>query len=363
MDEQLDRLMSVTLPQVSIFEEKHVNHEGSISCFPVNSLFFMGKNPANRESKDFIIRQKKDAITRVLDDYKNTIDRENRKRVLDINETLVSISNLIPSELKDEENEIVDYIKESSDLIFETVKSIDRTLQNTLTSIKVLIELEYTSRKPMLLNSFEPKCFGLYQSSTWLEFAANSSSWLFEETNHLFNGTGYPLVESCNSLKDFLSLLTSKIENIERNMEQIGKNMEQIQSMQDIIKGKQKDLELLIKKRNEADKPKKLQRKTCACIIARNLEEQLRYKKINDESIEKLLYRWDELLKEGKKIPVGGYDSARNSNVTLFSSWVKVEFIPYYMTNHIVKGMKKRTSNNESAFNEAARNKDNNKTP
>lgn len=130
--------------------------------------------------------------------------------------------------------------------------------------------------------------------------------------------------------------------------------MEKIQVKQEILKDRQAKLEGLIKKRNEADTPKKLQRRTCVFIIINNLKEQLTGVTYNEESLYKLLSRWDQSLANGEKIPIQGYDSARNNSISYFSDWVKVEFIPYYVTKRKIKGYRTRLSSNPRAIDEAA---------
>ena len=205
------------------------------------------------------------------------------------------------------------------------------------------------------MDSFDPEYFGLEQSSAWSGFAADSSKLLQARAGAYLKGQTAEKAENGEAIKVFLALFMSKFDSIEKSLGQIIVNIEKIQVKQEILKDRQKNLEGLIKKRNEADRPKKLKRTTCVLIIVKILKEQYNCDEIKSESIEKMLYRWDKVLEKGEKIPVEGYDSARNSNISFFTNWVKLVFVPYYLNYRKIKGSKRSFSSSEAAFNEAAR--------
>jgi len=354
MDEQLERLMSVTLPQVKVFDGKPVNHTGG-SLFSIGILgnFIPGVFALGNSNEEILCR-KKEAMTTMLDAYAEKTAFENKKNISAVNEALQSINNLIPSKIDDSDKDVVECIKDSSSLIQMAVGSIDATIQDTLADIKEQIEIEYGAKKSTLIDSFDPGCFGLEQSPAWSGFTAKSSEMLQERANSYFNGPTQGKAENGDSIKEFFVLFMARFENIETSLGQVVKNMEKIQVSQAMIKEKQKTIEGLIKKRNEADMPKRLQRKTCVTIIGKVLKEQYNLDSIKYDSIEKMLYRWDKALERGEKIPVAGYDSARNNKIGFFSDWVKVEFIPYYIENRMKKGNRKRLSSSDAAFDEAA---------
>ena len=66
----------------------------------------------------------------------------------------------------------------------------------------------------------------------------------------------------------------AKFDSIEKSLEQVVVNMEKIQVKQEILKDRQAKLEVLIKKRNDIDRPKKLTRAVCATIIVNIMIEK-----------------------------------------------------------------------------------------
>ena len=352
MDEQLDRLMSVTLPQVKVFDGTPVNHTdnslfsigGILAKFITPGVFaLVGSN--NKE----ILCQKKEAMTKLLDDCGREVHRKNQENIAIVADALSSINEMVASKGDNGEDEVVKCIKDSSSLIRQTVTSIDDTIQDTLDSIKDQIQMEYETKQTMLMDSFDPEYFGLGQSSAWSGFAADSSKLLQARAGAYLKGQTAEKAENGEAIKVFLALFMSKFDSIEKSLGQIIVNIENIQV-------KQENLEGLIKKRNEADRPKKLNRRTCVMIIKKNLKQQLPTDKSKEDSLYKLLSRWDKALEKGEKIPVAGYDSAVNNTISYFSGWVRQDFIPYYMMNHKVKGFKRKISNSEFALDEAARN-------
>ncbi len=357
MDEQLDRLMSVTLPQVKVFDAKPVSHtDGSLLSIGILERVIFPGVFALGNSNEEILCQKKEAMTKMLDSYAEKTAFENKKNISVVNEALQSINNLIPPKIDDSDKDVVECIKDSSSLIQMAVGSIDATIHDTLADIKEQIEIEYGAKKSTLIDSFDPGCFGLEQSPAWSGFTAKSSELLQKRANSYFNGPTQGKAENADSIKEFFLLFMERFENIETSLGQVVKNMEKIQTSQAMIKEKQKTLEGLIKRRNDADKPKPLQRNTCVMIIGQHLKE--RYKlSVKPGSIEKMLFRWDKAIERGEKIPVAGYDTARNNNISYFSDWVKVEFIQYYMEMRAKRMNKIRISSSEAACNEAARKK------
>lgn len=354
MDEQLDRLMSVTLPQVYALGEKPVARPSGVKCVgTIDKLSSHDLMPGISDEE--LLRLKKERMTELLDDCGREVHRKNQENIAIVADALSSINEMVASKNDNGEDEVVKCIKDSSSLIRQTVTSIDDTIQDTLDSIKDQIQMEYETKQTMLMDSFDPEYFGLGQSSAWSGFAADSSKLLQARAGAYLKGQTAEKAENGEAIKVFLALFMSKFDSIEKSLGQIVVNIEKIQVKQEMLKDRQKNLEGLIKKRNEADRPKKLKRTTCVLIIVKILKEQYNCDEIKSESIEKMLYRWDKVLEKGEKIPVEGYDSARNSNISFFTNWVKLVFVPYYLNYRKIKGSKRSFSSSEAAFNEAAR--------
>ena len=347
MDEQLDRLMNETLPQVYALGEKPIEYEIQNLYHRITLSELM---PSVSDEK--LLRLKNERMTKWLDDCGKEVIGKNQENSAIVSNSLSSINDLLASKSDKEEDEIVKYIKESSSLIRQTVTSIDDTIQDTLDSIKDQIQMEYETKQTMLMDSFDPEYFGLEQSSVWSSFVANSSKWLLSHVTVCFKDQMPEKADDVKTIKAFEALISKRFDIIEKSLEQIIINMAKIQAKQDVLKDRQTKLEGLIKKRNEGDSPKKLSRAACVDTIVGILENKNIY--INKSAIEKKLYRWDRALERGEKIPVQGYVSARNNKIDFFEVWVKVEFIPYYLKER--QKNKTRHSSSEAAFNEAARN-------
>ena len=355
MDEQLDRLMSMTLPQVKVFDGTPVNHTdnslfsigGILAKFITPGVFaLVGSN--NKE----ILCQKKEAMTKLLDDCGRDVHRKNQENIAIVANALSSINEMVASKSDNGEDEVVKCIKDSSSLIQQTVTSIDETIQDTLDSIKDQIQIEYESKKSTLIDSFDPECFGLGQSPVWSDFTAASSKLLQERAGAYLKGK---TAENGEAIKVFLALFLSKFDSIEKSLEQVVVNMGKIQIKQEILKDRQAKLEGLIKKRNEIDRPKKLTRAVCATIIVDIMIEKNKNDKVKLKTIEKLLYRWDKMLEKGERIPVEHYEDARNGTSISFTNWVHLFFIKYYEEKRLIKGLRKKLISSEAAFNEASR--------
>ena len=347
MDEQLDRLMSVKLPQVYALGEKPIEYEIQNLYHRITLSELM---PSVSDEK--LLRLKNERMTKWLDDCGKEVIEKNQENSAIVSNVLSSINDLLASKCNKEEDEIVKCIKDSSSLIRQTVTSIDDTIQDTLDSIKDQIQIEYETKQTMLMDSFDPEYFGLEQSSVWSTFVANSSKWLLSHVTVCFKEQMLEKADHIEAIKAFETLIVKRFDNIEKSLEQIIINMAKIQAKQDVLKDRQTKLEGLIKKRNEGDSPKKLSRAACVDTIVGILGNKNIY--INKSTIEKKLYRWDRALERGEKIPVQGYVSARNNKIDFFEVWVKVEFIPYYLKER--QKNKTRHSSSEAAFNEAARN-------
>ena len=353
MDEQLETLMSMTLPQVKVFDGTPVNHtDNSLFSIGILAKFITPGVFALVGSNEKILCQKKEAMTKMLDDYAEKTAYENKKNISAVNEALQSINNLIPSKIDDSDKDVVECIKDSSSLIQMAVGSIDATIQDTLADIKEQIEIEYGAKKSTLIDSFDPGCFGLEQSPVWSGFTAASSKMLQERAGAYLKGK---TAENGEAIKVFLALFLSKFDSIEKSLEQVVVNMEKIQVKQEILKDRQAKLEGLIKKRNDIDRPKKLTRAVCATIIVNIMIEKNKNDKVKLETIEKLLYRWDKMLEKGERIPVEHYEDARNGTSISFTNWVHLFFIKYYEEKRLIKGLRKKLISSEAAFNEAAR--------
>ena len=351
MDEQLDRLMSVKLPQVYALGEKPIEYEIQNLYHRITLSELM---PSVSDEK--LLRLKNERMTKWLDDCGKEVIGKNQENSAIVSNSLSSINDLLASKSDKEEDEIVKSIRKSSSLIQQTVTSIDETIQDTLDSIKDQIQMEYETKQTTLMDSFDPEYFGLEQSSVWSSFVANSSKWLLSHVTVCFKDQMPEKADDVKTIKAFEALISKRFDIIEKSLEQIIINMAKIQAKQDVLKDKQKNLERLIQKRNKNDDPKKLSRAICAKIIVGILEEQYKIYTIKSDSIEKMLYRWDRALERGEKIPVQGYDSARNNKIDFFEVWAKVEFIPQYLKNRKLKGYRTRHSSSEAAFDEAARN-------
>ena len=347
MDEQLDRLMSVKLPQVYALGEKPIEYEIQNLCHRVTLRELMSS-----VSDEELLRLKNERMTKWLDDCGKEVIGKNQENSAIVSSALSSINDLLVSKSDKEEDEIVKSIRKSSSLIQQTVTSIDETIQDTLDSIKDQIQMEYETKQTTLMDSFDPEYFGLEQSSVWSSFVANSSKWLLSHVTVCFKEQMLEKADHIEAIKAFEALISKRFDIIEKSLEQIIINMAKIQAKQDVLKDRQTKLEGLIKKRNEGDSPKKLSRAACVDTIVGILGNKYIY--INKSTIEKKLYRWDRALERGEKIPVQGYVSARNNKIDFFEVWVKVEFIPYYLKER--QKNKTRHSSSEAAFNEAARN-------
>lgn len=364
MDDELASLSLYNLPQVYPLGENdkwkptsnafmgefsYVNLIGSI----FQTVMRFAHIELKREEDS--LRKRKKRLTKLLKDYEKQTTLKNKKSISIINNALLSIKSQIPSTISSDEGEIVERIKASSEMIQRAVTSIDSTIHDTLSGLKEQIDIEYKTKETKILESFDPEYFGLPQSPVWINCATESSKWLQKHTGSYFDGQATDKTDNGNSIKEFSLILSERFKSIETSLNQVVKNMEKIQITQEIIKNKQNKLEESIKKRNEADMPKRIQRKTCVTIIENILKQQYNFDNINSDSIEKMLYRWDKALERGEKIPVGGYDSARNNKIGYFSDWVKVTFIPFYIEKHMKKGNRRRFSSNNAAFDEAAR--------
>ena len=351
MDEQLETLMSMTLPQVYALGEKPAD---KTSYFFTSIKTRMSLHDLmSGISDEKLLRLKKERMTELLDDRGKEVIEKNQENSAIVSNSLSSINDLLASKSdKEEDDEIVKSIRKSSSLIQQTVTSIDDTIQDTLDSIKDQIQMEYETKQTMLMDSFDPEYFGLEQSSVWSTFVANSSKWLLSHVTVCFKDQMPEKADDVKTIKAFEALISKRFDIIEKSLEQIIINMAKIQAKQDVLKDRQTKLEGLIKKRNEGDSPKKLSRAACVDTIVGILENKNIY--INKSAIEKKLYRWDRALERGEKIPVQGYVSARNNKIDFFEVWVKVEFIPYYLKER--QKNKTRHSSSEAAFNEAARN-------
>ena len=353
MDEQLETLMSMTLPQVKVFDGTPVNHtDNSLFSIGILAKFITPGVFALGNSNEEILCQKKEAMTKKLDDYGREVNRRNKENIAIVTDALFSINEMVASRSNNEEDEVVKCIKDSSSLIQQTVTSIDETIQDTLADIKEQIEIEYGAKKSTLIDSFDPGCFGLEQSPVWSGFTAASSKMLQERAGAYLKGK---TAENGEAIKVFLALFLSKFDSIEKSLEQVVVNMEKIQVKQEILKDRQAKLEGLIKKRNDIDRPKKLTRAVCATIIVNIMIEKNKNDKVKLETIEKLLYRWDKMLEKGERIPVEHYEDARNGTSISFTNWVHLFFIKYYEEKRLIKGLRKKLISSEAAFNEAAR--------
>ncbi len=253
MDEQLETLMSMTLPQVYALGEKPVEHEIIYSLYHRITL----SEPMSSVSDEELLRLKKERMTELLDGCGRKVHRKNQENIAIVADALSSINEMVASKSDNGEDEIVKCIKDSSSLIRQTVTSIDDTIQDTLDSIRDQIQMEYETKQTMLMDSFDPEYFGLEQSSVWSSFVANSSKWLLSHVTVCFKDQMPEKADDVKTIKAFEALISKRFDIIEKSLEQIVVNIEKIQVKQEILKDRQKNLEGLIKKRNEADRPKK----------------------------------------------------------------------------------------------------------
>ena len=80
MDEQLETLMSMTLPQVKVFDGTPVNHtDNSLFSIGILTKFITPGVFALVGSNEKILCQKKEAMTKMLDDYAEKTAYENKK--------------------------------------------------------------------------------------------------------------------------------------------------------------------------------------------------------------------------------------------------------------------------------------------
>ena len=138
MDEQLDRLMSVKLPQVYALGEKPIEYEIQNLYHRITLSELM---PSVSDEK--LLRLKNERMTKWLDDCGKEVIGKNQENSAIVSNSLSSINDLLASKSDKEEDEIVKSIRKSSSLIQQTVTSIDETIQDTLDSIKDQIQMEF----------------------------------------------------------------------------------------------------------------------------------------------------------------------------------------------------------------------------
>ncbi|MDD6338174.1 MAG: hypothetical protein PUC15_07310 [Lentisphaeria bacterium] len=121
------------------------------------------------------------------------------------------------------------------------------------------------------------------------------------------------------------------------------------------------ELKRLVKKRNEEELSKPLERTKCAEIIMSILKKEHPSLAVKEDTILKLLQRWDKRINEGKRDLVSEYRTARNSTEDIFAIWVINYWVDYYINHRNIRKSKKpfdtktlKKNSSEVAQNEAA---------
>ena len=233
-----------------------------------------------------------------------------------VNNLLFSVEELMPSELSNDERDVMESIFRSSAIIFETLDAIDKTIQET---------------QPRLER--EGVCSYVH--------------------------IGKENVDS-SILEDLFRKLEEKESIIEQQLNQINECLKMIQKMQIILNEKQKEIDNKVMIRNEMETPHKLQRTVCAKRIKNIVERLYTRMNLNEKSIEKMLSRWDKKLENNEEVPVPGYRQAIYSD-SFFDTWVKTLFVQYYLVRHRIRKYDKRSkilpkhSSNDAYLDEASK--------
>ena len=141
-------------------------------------------------------------------------------------------------------------------------------------------------------------------------------------------------------------------------IKQIASTLNAIKKTMNEMKENQNEIKELVEKRNEGEKPKRLQIAKCAKDIGRILQNEY-HTYVNKKTIEKYLHRLDTYLEKGIKIPLPTYKYAMYYDKNNFIVWCRETFIPYYLEHRKIRVKNKtpRRSSSDAAADEAARQK------
>lgn len=281
------------------------------------------------------------------------------------------IKDIIPSEINDNEKALVILIDCALERMLGANDYYAHLIHDSISPfLQKDIEKElkrYKTKKSLLLISYRQMCVSSMSFLSQLFFVSMFVMYLYQEVDGYFNRPKSKesldvLLETVTKMNAMMVSFAPKIDSIDektqqtnskldsmgkntnnefkginKKIEQLANNTNNIKNNQYDIKKKQEKTADLVKKRNEEDRPKRLQRARCARCIGRIIEDQFPSLIFKLESIQKTLSRWDKQLENGKKIPVGGYETARHNTIGYFSDWAKIEFIPYYLESRKIK--------------------------
>ena len=293
MDEKIDSKEQGMSPQMT--EKASEREKAFLFCDSTLKSIKPFLNSVKSSKRDHVKNKK------MLNSYLENITEFFQGNVSDgVNNLLFSVDELMPSELSNDERDVMGSIFRSSAIIIETVDAIDKTIQET---------------------------------QPCLEGEEDSSSFHINEDEKNID----PSI-----LEDLFRKLEEKESIIEQQLNQINENLKVIQDMQIKLNEKQKEIDNKVMIRNEMEKPHKLQRTVCAIRIKNIVERLYPRMHLNAKSVEKMLSRWDKKLENNEEVPVPGYRQAIYSD-SFFDTWVQTVFVQYYVIQHRIRKVDKRS--------------------
>ena len=319
--------------------------------------------------------KKADSVIKEEEKWKEQIKKTHLLVCTSIRKLLSGVNDMIDS--------AQDRIDKESE---EYLKDYNNDLLNSTSSLEYIIEaqfdiLEYCNCLERFKHKDNEQLSAIYRRSLFWSFElipqvgiiSMIAMHFYQFIHKLFCGTNNGSDITCENIKEMLSnyFLTyttdikSSLESCQKenqnNFRKVLETGDQILAKTAVINNSEHTLKELVKKRNEADQQKPLARTECARKIKEVFKEEHSHIKINEDTIIKLLKRWDDRITEGKKDIVKGYRAARNGSEVSFEEWVSNHFVNYYI-NH--RNIRKRNnpfdtrspkiSSSDAAQNEAA---------
>lgn len=292
------------------------------------------------------IRKLLSGVNDMIDSAQDRIDKEGEEYLKDYNNDLLNSTSSLEY-LIEAQFDILEYcncLERFKHKDNDQLSAIYRRL--LFSSFELIPQVGFIS---MIAMQFYQFIYNLFCGTN------NGTDITFENIKELFN----------NSLLTFKTDIKSSLESCQKenqnNFKKVLKTGDQILAKTVVINDSGHTIKELVKKRNEADQPKPLARTKCASIIMDIFKENHPRIKIKEDTIKKLLQRWDDRITEGKKDLVQGYRDARNGSEGFFEEWVSNHFVNYYI-NH--RNIRKRNnpfdtrspkiSSSDAAQNEAA---------
>ena len=305
--------------------------------------------------------EKRQAFFKEYEKDINNSDEFFRTIVYIINQTILSINDLIPSELSDEGKRIAEHCKDVSKSMSDGLTQCENTIR-AFTLNDMNLDFLDDRLKYKLIIALK-KQMGYFVGE--MAYIAIYAMWYRQKVYEYYYGpkenkvkNEVLLTELCAFVKQNAKAFTNALEQISNNMETTNKTLNEIKENQNEIKDNQNETNKLIENRNEAEKPKRRQIAKCAKDICRILKNDF-IMVVKQNTIEKYLRRFDEDLNNGKKIALPTYEDAMYYSETNFIVWSRQYFIPYYLEHRKIRGKNKtpRRSSSDAAFDEAARQK------